>query len=356
MKKKMRKWMLTSLGLLGLFLIFLQKPVDLSAAENEPIKLRIAVTATAADLEGEGKSAYSVSIKYFMREIEKRTNGRFVAQVFPGGQLASSPEEFIGGLLDGAFEITVLNNGSWSDYTNAFAGLNIPYLYFDFPTAYAVLDSELGISWRKKAGEDTGVICLAYFDIGFRELTNSLREIHTPADLKGVKLRTMVDDIQMESWKLLGAAVTPVPYAELYTALQQKLVDGQENPVSNIATSKLYELQPYMTMTNHNFTASVFSVSPVLWAKLSAEDKKLFSDLAIEAQNRGREKTQSLEKEFMDVIVNAKVKVYYPTMEELMMFQEKIKPVWAKVEKNMGSEEYNKLVNFVKDYTEKHKK
>lgn len=331
-------------------------PSATASNEGEKVTIRIASSSPTVEFDGEGTTALGVCVNYFMKEIEARTNGRITAQVFPGGQLASSSEEYIGGLQNGAFDIGVLNNGAWSDYTNAFAGLNIPYLYFDFDTVYAVLDSDIGQSWRQQAQADTNVVPLAYFDIGFRELTNSVREIKTPDDLKGIKLRTMVDDIQMAAWEALGAAVTPVAYSELYTALQQKMVDGQENPVSNIVSAKLYELQPYMTMTNHNYTATIPAASPIFWNKLSADDQKLIQDLMIEAQNKGREKTQVFADAFRKTIADAGVQVYVPTTAELQQFQDKVKPVWSKVEENMGTDNFNALVNFVADYTATHAK
>ena len=162
----------------------------------------------------------------------------------------------------------MLNCGSWADYTPAYAGLNIPYLYMDYDDAYAVLDSGLRQEWDQRAQADTQCIPLAHLDIGFRQLTAN-KEIHSPADLKGVKIRTMVDPIQMNCWEAFGASVTPVPYAELYTALQQKLVDAQENPPSNIVSSKIYEMQSYCMKTNHNFTATIMAASPVFWSTLS---------------------------------------------------------------------------------------
>lgn len=327
-----------------------------AAKAAEKMVIRIASSSPEVEFKGEGSTALGVSVTYFAKEIAARTDGRITAQVFPGGQLASSSEEYIGGLQNGAFDIGVLNNGAWSDYTNAFAGLNMPYLYFNFDTVYAVLDSDIGTSWKQQAQKDTTVLPLAYFDIGFRELTNSVREVKTPADMKGIKLRTMVDDIQMAAWTALGAAVTPVAYSELYTALQQKMVDGQENPVSNIVSSKMYELQPYMTMTNHNYTATIPAASPVFWAKISAEDQQLIRDVMIEAQNKGREKTQVFAEGFRKIIADSGVKVYVPTTAELQLFQDAVKPVWAKVEKNMGTENYNKLVSFVADYTASHSK
>jgi len=324
--------------------------------EGEKIEIRIASSSSTVEFKDEGTTALGVSVNYFIKEIEARTNGRITAKVFPEGQLASSSEEYIGGLQNGAFDIGVLNNGAWSDYTNAFAGLNIPYLYFDFDTVYAVLDSEIGENWKLKAQEDTTVIPLGYFDIGFRQLTNSVREVKTPADLKGIKLRTMVDDIQMAAWTALGTAVTPVAYSELYTALQQKMVDGQENPVSNIVSSKVYELQPFMTMTNHNYTATIPAASPIFWDKLTAEDQQLIREVMTEAQNKGREKTQIFADAFRKTIADSGVQVYEPTIEELTLFQDAVKPVWTKVEENMGTEGYNALVSFVADYTASHAK
>jgi tripartite ATP-independent transporter DctP family solute receptor len=320
-----------------------------SSTAEQPVRIRFASTTTSAELAVPQTTA-GISLIYFRDEIQKRTNGRITVEYFPDGQLASSTEEHIGGLQNGAFDICNLNCGSWADYTPAFAGLNIPYLYFDFETAYAVLDSEIGQGWMKAAQDATGTIPLAYVDIGFRELTNSLREVRVPADLRGVKLRVMPDPLQVATWEALGVAVTPIPYAELYTALQQKLVDGQENPVSNIVGNKLYELQPYMTMTNHNFTVTIIAASPIFWNKLSAVDQKLISELWIETQNMGRQNTAKLVEAQIKTIRDNKVNIYTPTTAELRQFQDQVKKVWPQVEKVMGTEEYNKLVNFVNDY------
>lgn len=351
MKKKIKMLLSLILAFALMFSLAACGGADAPAESAEKIVIRIASQSPQVEFDGDGTTALGVSVNYFLKEIEERTEGRITGQIFPGGQLATSSEEYIGGLQNGAFDIGILNNGAWSDYTNAFAGLNMPYLYFDFDTVYAVLDSEIGTSWKEKAQADTTVIPLAYFDIGFRELTNSVREIKTPDDVKGLKLRTMVDDIQMAAWEALGAAVTPVAYAELYTALQQKMVDAQENPVSNIVSSKMYELQPFMTMTNHNYTATIPAVSPVFWDKLSAEDQQLIRDVMIEAQNAGRAMTQVFAENFRKTIADAGVAIYVPTTEELQMFQDAVKPVWSKVEVNMGTEDYTALVNFVADYT-----
>lgn len=323
---------------------------DSTSGSGEKINIRIASSSPTVEFDGDGTTSLGISTNYFIKEIEKRTDGRITAQVFPDGQIASSTQEYIGGLQNGAFDIGILNCGSWADYTPAFAGLNIPYLYFDYDSAYAVLDSEVGESWKQKASEDTGTICLAYFDIGFRQLTANV-PVHSPDDLKGVKIRTMSDPIQMACWEALGATVTPVAYSELYTALQQKMVDAQENPPSNIVSSKVYELQSYMIMTNHNFTVTIPAASPVFWNKLSKEDQELIQEVMIEAQNKGREQTAALADGFVQTIVDdAGTEVIYLTNDELKVFQEKAKTVWPMIEEQMGSEAYNQLLDFMEAY------
>lgn len=318
--------------------------------QGEKINIRIASSSPTVEFEGDGTTSLGISVNYFMKEIEARSDGRITAQVFPDGQIASSTQEYIGGLQNGAFDIGILNCGSWADYTPAFAGLNMPYLYFDYETAYAVLDSEVGESWKQKALEDTTCTILGYIDIGFRQLTANTA-VRTPDDLKGVKIRTMPDPIQMACWEAMGAAVTPVAYSELYTALQQKMVDAQENPPSNIVSSKVYELQKYMIMTNHNFTVTIPAASPIFWDKLSAEDQTLIREVMIEAQNKGREQTAALAEGFIQVVEDdAGTEIIRLSKEELEVFQAKAKSVWPMIEEQMGTAAYQQLIDFVENY------
>ena len=318
--------------------------------QGNSYNIRIASSSAAREFEGDGTTAMGVSCNYFVNRIKEVSGGRVTAQVFSGGQLASSTQEYIGGAQNGAFDIFILNCGSWADYTPAFAGLNIPYLYHDYDEVYAVLNSEVGEAWKKKAFEDTQCMPLAYFDIGFRELTcNS--EVHSPDDLKGVKIRTMPDPIQMESWEAFGCTVTPVPYAELYSALQQKMVDAQENPPSNIYSSKVYELQKYMIMTNHNWTSTIAAAGPVFWDGLSDIDKQMIQEVMIEAQNEGRKHTEKFADEFVQKIDDSETTdVIKLTDDELKVFQEKAKSVWPKVEEQMGTDAYNQLLEFLNAY------
>ena len=192
------------------------------------------------------------------------------------------------GLQNGAFDIGILNCGSWGDYTSAFAGLNMPYLYLNYDEAYAVLDSEVGQSWLQKAQEDTTTIPLAFFDIGFRELTCN-NEVHTPDDLKGVKIRVMPDPIQTATWEALGCAVTPVAYSELYTALQQGAFDAQENPLEQIYNNKLHEVQDHVYLTQHIYTPYIVFMNLDVWNSLNEQTQQLIQECMDESVQYNRE-------------------------------------------------------------------
>ena len=324
-------------------------PGGVDHTQGASFKIRFATNSSAGDVAGEGISQTGKGMIYFCKQIEERSGGRITTQIFTDGKLASSTQEYIGGAQNGAYEMFMLNCGSWADYTPAYAGLNIPYLYMDYDDAYAVLDSQIRQEWDQRAQADTKCIPLAHLDIGFRQLTAN-KEIHAPADLKGVKIRTMVDPIQMNCWEAFGASVTPVPYAELYTALQQKLVDAQENPPSNIVSSKLYEMQSYCMKTNHNFTTTIMAASPVFWDTLSEEDKVFLQELWKETEMYVRSLTENLSDGFFDEMQSKGTTVVELTTDELKVFQDVAKSVWPQVEEQMGSEAYNKLVDFVMDY------
>lgn len=320
-----------------------------AAPSANPIVIRIANQSPATEFANGGSTPLGISTNYFMKTIEERSGGQITCKLFPDGQLAKSSDEIIGGLQNGAFDCAIFNNGGWGDYTTGFAAINVPYLYFSYDIAYATLDSEVGQKMKDKVKADTGLIPVAFFDIGFRHITNSKREIKTPADMKGLKLRTMTDDIQIAAMEALGAAVTPISYSELFTALQQKLVDGQENPVSNIVSAKFYELQPYMTITGHSFTVSTMTFNQQLFDKLTPEQQKLVKDVAVEAQNEGRKATPVIEKDYLQFLKDKGVKVYEPTVDELNQFRDAAKASWTKVEKLMGTEDFNQLIKFVED-------
>lgn len=320
-----------------------------SGSGEDSYVIRFATNSSAADVQGEGVSQTGKGMIYFCKEIEERSGGRITTQIFTDGQLASSTQEYIGNAQAGAYEMFMLNCGSWADYTSAYAGLNVPYLYMDYDDAYAVLDSDLRKEWDEKAEADTQCIPLAHLDIGFRQLTAN-KEVHSPADMKGIKIRTMVDPIQTACWEALGASVTPVPYAELYTALQQGMVDAQENPPSNIVSSKLYELQKYCMKTNHNFTTTIMAASPVFWSQISDADKELIAQTWKDTEMYVRSLTSDLSDGFFQTMSENGTTVVELTPDELKEFQDVAKTVWPKIEESMGSEAYNKLIDFVMDY------
>ena len=314
---------------------------------GERITIRFATTAISDAFEGDGVCPMSVAKVFFMREIENRTNGRITVRLFPDGQLAATAEENIVGLLNGTFDIFTMYTGGWHNVTPAFAGLNAPYLFYSLEEVWAVLDSQIGQSWKQRAYEDTGVRPVAFFDIGFRQLTNSTHPITSVNDLAGVRLRTMPDAIQVAAWEALGANVTPIPWTDLFAALEHRLVDAQENPPSNIVTARFYELQSYMTITNHNYTATIPAIGPVFWNSLSSDDQELILQVMREAQEASRQKALTADVEFMQYLRGTGIEIVELTIEQYLEFQNVARTVWPMVADLIGQDEFDQLVRFV---------
>ena len=273
-----------------------------------------------------------IGAQYFADNLPKRTEGKVAVRMFLDGVLGGSAEELIGGVQNGAFEMIALALGSWGDYTNAFAPMNIPYLFTNHDEVYAFLDGSIGNKMKEKCEKDTGIKILSFLDIGFRHVTNSKREIVAPDDMKGLKIRTMNDRNQIAAMRALGASPTPTSYAELYTALQQRVVDAQENPVFNIMSAKFYEVQKYLSLTSHSYTITALGISKALFDSLSPEIQTEIVRLGREAELKSREALTSKEA---DVLENLRkyMTVRALSDRELKAFQEKAKVSWTEIEK-----------------------
>jgi tripartite ATP-independent transporter DctP family solute receptor len=314
---------------------------------DEVITIRYGTTSAAYQFEDDGSGPIGVAVRFFMQEIERRTDGRIIVRLFPDGQLASNTEDHISGLVNGSFDMFSLNSGAWSDVTPAFAGLNVPYLYFSFEEVWAVLDSEIGQRWMQRAYQDTGVLPLAYIDIGFRQITNRDFPIITPDDVVGLSLRTMPDTVQIATWEALGAIVTPIPFAGLYTALAHGLVDAQENPSLNVVFTRVYEHQSYMTITNHSYTATIIAVSKMFWEKLTEEDRELITEVLAEALELSRRETLAVEDEFRRYLTDVGLQITELTEEQFLEFQAAVQSTWPMIAELVGQDEFDELVNFV---------
>lgn len=267
-------------------------------------------------------------------ELEKRlekADPRIDVQVFPGGQLGSEGE-IVGQLQTGMTDMLPTTTGPLGQQNPIFYVLETPYIFINEEQADRVLDGPIGQKFL--AGlESKGLIGLAFWENGFREMTNSVRPIRTPSDMKGLKIRTQQNRLHMKYFSDLGASPTPLAFTEIYNALATKIVDGQENPFSLIATNKFYEQQKYVSKTDHVYSAVPVFYSKAKWNKLPADVQKLVRDtvydLRLWERQRGREMQEDYIKE-----ISKKCQVDVLTDSEKAAFQKAAEPsyVWAKKE------------------------
>lgn len=309
--------------------------------------IRFATSLKASELDSVNPGG--VNIKAFKEYVEDATDGKVIIKLFLGGQLASTNEDRINGLQTGAFEMENLNCGSWSEYTNAFTPLNAPYLFLTPEVANRAMEGNFGQSMNEKLLEDTGMRNLGYINIGNRQLTNSIREVKSLADINGLKIRTMSDPYQIATWNALGANVTPTAYAELYTALQQGMVDGQENPLSNLYTSGMYEIQPYLTLTNHNSSFVTLVIKDDYFQSLPEEYQNILVEGANHSVKVANEILQSSEEFILDEIKDD-CQIYELSIEELKDFRDATNSVREDMLKNeIGEAYYNSIMNEIKE-------
>jgi tripartite ATP-independent transporter DctP family solute receptor len=218
---------------------------------------------------------YNLGAQRFADLIRERTNGRIQITVYPDGQLGKGERELLEALQQGTVDLYVGSTGPVGGFSPSMMIVDIPFLFRDYAHVDKVLDGPIGRQLLDDL-EKAGLKGLAFWENGFRNLTNSKKPVRTPEDAKGLKIRTMENQVHITAWKAAGVIPTPMAWSEVFGALQQKVVDGQENPVAVVYTSKLYEVQKYLSMTQHVYSPAPIIMSLKKWQGLSKEDQELF--------------------------------------------------------------------------------
>lgn len=229
---------------------------------------------------------YNVAMEHFGKLVKEKSNGELEVQVFPASQLGSE-RDFIEGLQLGTLEMTLTSTGPLGSFVPEVKLFNLPFLFTTREEAYKILDGDIGAEISAKA-EKIGVRNLGWYENGFRHITNNVRPIEKLDDMKGIKIRVMEDSLFINSMKALGASPTPMAFGELYTALEQGTVDGQENPLVNINASRFYEVQKYLAITGHFYSPAVLLVSENFFKSLTPAQQKVITDCATEARDYER--------------------------------------------------------------------
>ncbi len=229
---------------------------------------------------------YNQAADHFAKIVAEKTGGEIEVQVFPAAQLGSE-RDMVEGLQLGSLEMTLTSTGPMGGFVPQVKLFNLPFLFKDRESCYRVLDGEIGTQIADRFVK-VGIRSLGWFENGFRNITNSKRAVNSPDDMKGVKIRVMEDDVFILTMKAMGASPLPMAFGELYTALEQKTVDAQENPLAVIHSSRFFEVQKYLAMTGHFYSPAVLLISEATWKALSPENQKIVADAAAQARDYER--------------------------------------------------------------------
>jgi len=239
-----------------------------------------AVKLTLGHGAAPGNPRHEAAVK--MAEVAKaKSGGRIEIQVAPSAQLGDDAA-MVTALRTGALDMSANSQGAMANAVPEYAAFGMPFLFSSLEQVWKMLDGPLGKELADKTAEK-GMVVLGYWDNGIRHMSNSKRALAKPEDLKGLKMRTPPDAVTVDIMQALGAEAQQIKFAELYVALQQGVVDGQENPLMNIHASKLYEVNKFISLTGHKYEMTPFLMSKRTWDKLSDADKKAVQDAAAEA-------------------------------------------------------------------------
>ncbi|WP_066047840.1 TRAP transporter substrate-binding protein [Robertmurraya korlensis] len=311
-----------------------KEPEKANGATNEKL-MKLAVVTS------EDRSLTKGLVK-FGELVEDKTNGSIKVEVYPNGQLGGDREVFES-LQFGSIQGTTMSTGPIAQFVPKFNVFDLPFLFPNSEVAYEVLDGKIGTDLLAEL-ESQNVVGLNYWENGFRHLTNGVKEVKTPDDVKGLKIRTLENDLHMDIWSELGANPTPMAFTELFAGLQQGVVDGQENPVGNVTANKFYEVQKYLSKTGHVYNASPFLISKDFWNTLSDEEKKAVQEAADEARDYQRELNQKEDEDGYKFLTENGMTVTDITDEEKDAFLEKVKPVYEKYSASIGEEFVDELL------------
>lgn len=276
----------------------------------------------------------SIAMDAFEEYVEEHSGGTMQVETYPNQQMGADGEVLEGTQL-GNIQVGYANCSNVATVSDTLYILDHPFLFSNSEQAYKVLDGEVG-DYMLASLEKAGLVGLGWLDNGFRELTCNV-EVHAPSDLEGQKIRTMENPLQMAAWEMLGASPTPMAYSEVFTGLQQKTIDGQENPIGNIAAQKFYEVQDYCIFTDHIYSANPIFMNKAFYDGLTEEQQQIVREAAEYAEQVSREKRQEQDEEYLATI-KENCTVIELTDEEKQGFKDAVAGMYDKVVEKAGQE------------------
>lgn len=277
---------------------------------------------------------YYQAFQQFKQEVESKTNGQVKVNIFANNQLGSE-KEMQEAVSLGSLEMTL--TGVLVSYEPLLAILELPYLFENRDQIKAFHETTEVLAVAKKL-EGKNIKLMAFYENGFRQVTNNRRPINSPADLRGLAMRTPENPAQMETFKQLGSVVTPLPSTELYSALQQGVVDGQENPLQNIVSNKFYEVQKHLAITNHIYNSGYVVMNNSFFNGLPHDFQKIVMDAISASEDWQMSVCAEADEGLLEFLIEEGIQVTYPDIKE---FQNAVEPVYDVFIRQYGEEARN---------------
>jgi tripartite ATP-independent transporter DctP family solute receptor len=321
--------------------LFLLCQLGWSAAEAQVVQMRLAHYV-------DEKHPLHMGAKQFADKVEERTKGQVKITIFPNNALGSPPEA-VEQVVLGTLDMCINTQGQFENHVKASATAQIPFIFDDYDHAHRTLDGP-AMQWLAPQFEKAGLIYTANWEWGFRNLTNNKRPIMKPEDIKGLKVRVPPEFHLQALFESLGAVVTQIAWPEVYMALAQNVVDGQENPLSAIWYAKFYEVQKHVALTRHAYASAVPIMSTKTWAKLTAEQKQIIKE---ESKRAGDWVRKALNDEETDLIAKFEKAGLQVTRPDPKPFRAAIASANEKIYKRYGEDNVKTFLKFVEDARKK---
>lgn len=304
---------------------------------DEPIVLKIGHF-------GNAEHPSNTACQMFAEAVKERTGEMVLVEIYPNNELGAPPEVLEQNIL-GAIDMSLPTQGQLAKYSKKFGCVMLPFAYDNYDHAYAVLDGPF-LEWASPDLEEQGLVFLSNWEWGFRNLTNSKHPVNEPADVEGLKIRTPPELSNQAAMEALGGIVQTIAFPELPMALQQGVVDGQENPVSVIYAYKIYETQKYLAMTAHTYNSMVHVISKRTWDKLSPEQQEIVREESQAAGNWMRKTLQEAEADQVKKLEELGMEVTFP---DVGLFKAQMGPAYERMAESVGQENLDVFLRMLED-------
>jgi tripartite ATP-independent transporter DctP family solute receptor len=284
----------------------------------------------------------SLASKMFAEGVEKRTEGKIKIKIYPDNELGSPPA-VLEQTIRGSIDMALPTQGQLGKYSPKFSCVMLPFAFEGYAQAHKVLDGPF-ISWSAQDLEKTGLVFLSNWEWGFRNLTNSKRPVNTPLDVKGLMVRTPPELPIRAAMEAMGAVVATVDFNDLPKALDEGVIDGQENPVAVIYANRLFETQKYLAMTGHTYNSMVHVIGKKVWDKLTLEQQKIIREESVKAGNWMRQALRDSEADQIEKLRQFGVQVTYPDKSN---FKDLMKPAYGRMNTIAGEENIKEFLKML---------